>query len=329
MTFTQSSWSLSDLFPGINTPEIDLAFQGLANQAAEFEKFRVELKPDIPAEQFLNIVREAEKIMRAGYRIYGFAGLSFAANTQDQPTQALMGRVQQFFAELQNRMLFFSLWWKDLDDDNATRLMDDSGDYRYYLEEMRHYKPHTLSEPEEKIVNIKNVTGVEALTNLYDSITNRYTFKVEVDGEIKEMTRGELMSLVRQPDPNLRTRAYQELYRVYGNDGPILGQMYQTVVRDWRNENVSCASTPPRSLPATCQTIFPTMCRYPARSSTEKCADFPALFSKSRPNCLEWRSCAATTFTPPSANRRKPTISIPPPKWCWTHSRSFRPKSVN
>jgi oligoendopeptidase F len=150
-----------------------------------------------------------------------------------------MGRVQQFFAELQNRILFFSLWWKDLDDATANRLMDASGDYRYYLEEMRHYKPHTLSEPEEKILNIKNVTGIEALTNLYDSITNRYVFKVEVGGEVKEMTRGELMSYVRQADPDLRARAYQELYRVYGDEGPILGQMYQTAVRDWRNENVN------------------------------------------------------------------------------------------
>lgn len=239
MTFQQSPWSLQDLFPGIESPELDLAFKHLEAQVAEFEEFRAELQPDIPAEQFLNIVRESEKIMRAGYRVYGFAGLSFAANTQDQAAQTLMGRVQQFFAELQNRTLFFSLWWKDLDNSNAQRLMDASGDYRYYLEEMRHYKPHTLSEPEEKILNIKNVTGIEALTNLYDSITNRYTFKVEVDGEVKEMTRGELMSLVRQADPDLRARAYRELYRVYGEDGPILGQMYQTVARDWHNENVN------------------------------------------------------------------------------------------
>ncbi len=239
MTLQQSPWSLSDLFPGLDSPELELAFQHLEAQVAEFEEFRAELSAEMPADKFLNIVRESEKIMRAGYRVYGFAGLSFAANTQDQPTQALMGRVQQFFAELQNRMLFFSLWWKDLDEANAARLMDASGDYRYYLEEMRHYKPHTLSEAEEKIINIKNVTGVEALTNLYDSLTNRYIFKVEVDGEEKEMTRGELMSLVRQADPDLRARAYQELYRVYGNDGPILGQMYQTVVRDWRNEHVN------------------------------------------------------------------------------------------
>lgn len=238
MNFQQSPWSLQDLFPGLDSPELELAFKHLEAQVAEFEEFRPELRSDIPTDKFLNIVRESEKIMRAGYRVYGFAGLSFAADTQDQPTQALMGRVQQFFAELQNRILFFSLWWKDLDDANANHLMDASGDYRYYLEEMRHYKPHTLSEPEEKILNIKNVTGIEALTNLYDSITNRYVFKVEVDGEIKEMTRGELMSCVRQADPDLRARAYQELYRVYGNDGTILGQMYQTAVRDWRNENV-------------------------------------------------------------------------------------------
>jgi len=171
MTFTQSPWSLSDLFPGIDSPELDLSFKHLEAQVAEFEEFRAELMAEMPTDKFLNVVRESEKIMRAGYRVYGFASLSFAANTQDQAAQALMGRVQQFFAELQNRILFFSLWWKDLDDQNATRLMDASGDYHYYLEEMRHYKPHTLSEPEEKIVNIKNVSGIEALTNLYDSIT--------------------------------------------------------------------------------------------------------------------------------------------------------------
>jgi len=71
---------------------------------------------------------------------------------------------------------------------------------------------------------------------LYDSITNRYVFKVEVNGELKELTRGELMALVRTADPDLRARAYQELYRVYGEDAPILGQIYQNIVRDWKNE---------------------------------------------------------------------------------------------
>jgi oligoendopeptidase F len=116
--------------------------------------------------------------------------------------------------------------------------MEDSGDYRYWLEEMRHFTPYTLSEPEEKVINIKNVTGYNALVTLYDSITNRYTFTLEVDGEEKELTRGELMVYVRHHDPDLRAAAYQELYRVYEQDSSILGQIYQTIARDWRNENV-------------------------------------------------------------------------------------------
>ena len=74
---------------------------------------------------------------------------------------------------------------------------------------------------------------------LYDSITNRYTFKLEVDGEEKEVTRGELMVYARHHDADLRAKAYQELYRVYGLDGPILGQMYQAIVRNWSNEQLN------------------------------------------------------------------------------------------
>jgi oligoendopeptidase F len=87
------------------------------------------------------------------YRLYGFAALSFSSDTQDQAAMALMGRVEQFLAEMENRTLFFSLWWKALDDANASRLMQGAGDYTYWLEEMRHFK-HTL-RAEEKMSTSK------------------------------------------------------------------------------------------------------------------------------------------------------------------------------
>ena len=239
MTFTQTKWSLDDLYPGFNTPELESAFDVIEEQVTSFEGLRSNLTPDMPADRFIDVVQSSEQMTRVAHRLYGFAGLSFAADTQNQTAQSLQARVQQYLAEIENRTLFFSLWWKDLDEENARRLMDVSGDYRYYLEEMRLFKPHTLSEPEEKIVNLKNVTGSNALVTLFSSITNRYVFKLEVDGEIKELTRGQLMAYVQGSDPELRAAAYQELYRVYGDDGPILGQMYQTLVRDWRNENLT------------------------------------------------------------------------------------------
>jgi oligoendopeptidase F len=238
-SYSIKKWDLGQLFPAFDSPELQAAFDQVEEQVASFEGVRNKLSADMQAETFLAAVRASESMSRLAKRIYVFAGLSFAQDTQNQQAQTLRARVQQFGAEMQNRTLFFSLWWKDVDDANAERLMSASGDYRYYLEEMRHFKPHTLTEAEEKVINIKDVTGMGALIPLYDAITNRYVFKLEVDGQVKELTRAQLQPYIQGSDPDLRARAYQEMLRVFGADGPILGQMYQARVRDWHNENVN------------------------------------------------------------------------------------------
>ncbi len=236
--FKQTAWSLKDLYSG-DAAQLEASFTDLEAKVTAFEGYRALLADTMALPKFLEIIRALEVIYEAFNRLGGYASLQFSADTQNQAAQSLAARVDQFGAEMENKLLFFGLWWKALADEPAARLMEGAGDYRYWLEEMRHFKTHTLSEPEEKVINIKNVTGVSATTMLYEAITNRYVFKVTVDGEEREMTRGELMVYARHHDAGLREAAYKELYRVYGQDGPILGQMYQTLVRDWRNEQIN------------------------------------------------------------------------------------------
>ena len=238
-TYSQSAWDLTDLYQGFDDPDYETTFKEIESGAGSFQAYREQLTPEISEDLFINIISEYERYYRLLIRLNGFVQLSFAADTQDEAAQAQVARVDQFQAEISNQTMFFTLWWRALDDQNADRLLKAAGDYHYWLVAMRNFKDYTLSEPEEKIINIKDVTGVSALNMLYDSITNRYSFKIELDGEEKEMTRGELMALVREPDPDLRARVYQELFRVYQEDAPILGQIYQAVVRDWRNENIN------------------------------------------------------------------------------------------
>ncbi len=238
MTYSLSPWSLSELFPSQDSPEMKAAFDELDTMVVKFEALRPGLSAEMPVEAFLDAIRKLEAISRLAIRIGNYAELNFSANTQDQAIQAFLSLVESRMAVITNRTLFFSLWWKSLDTPAADRLMSASGDYRYWLEEMRHFKPYTLTEPEEKVINIKDVTGSMAMINLYNTITNRYTFRLTVDGEVKELTRGELMVYVRSPDPAMRAAAYQEMYRIYSQDAPILGQMYQTLVRDWHNEHL-------------------------------------------------------------------------------------------
>jgi oligoendopeptidase F len=238
MTYSLGKWDLSDLYPAQDSAEMKKAFEELEAQITAFETYREKLDPEMDVEEFMTAVEDQEKSSRLANRIAQFAGLQFAADTQDQKAQAFNAKVQQFMAKLQNKSLFFSLWWKSLEDEQTDRFKDVALEFEYWLKQIRNFKPYTLTEPEEKVINIKDVTGINAIRNLYSTVTDRYVFKVEVDGEVKELTRGELMALVQGPDPDVRAACYQELYRVFGEDGLVLGQMYQTIVRDYHNENI-------------------------------------------------------------------------------------------
>ena len=239
MPLKQTAWSLDDLFPGHDSPELEQAFKTLDKKLTQFEKFRPDLKADMDVEHFMDILVASDDISRLASKLYSYAYLAFAADTQNQIIQNLFGRIQQFSAEIENRSLFFKNWWKSLEDPQARRFMDVAGDYAYYLEALRLFKPHTLPESEEKIINLKNATGSQAIITLYDSITNRYKFRFVVDGKKKSLTRGELLPFLRRSEPELRAKAYQEMLRVFTEDGNILGQLYQNLVRDWYNENLT------------------------------------------------------------------------------------------
>ncbi|MGD2253730.1 MAG: M3 family oligoendopeptidase [Anaerolineales bacterium] len=236
--YEQSRWSLDELFPSADSKELRKAREQAEKQTQAFEALRPKLTSEIEPKAFVEILKRYEESVRRLSRLVYYSHLLFSEDTQDQQAQILQAQMQQLMAEIDNRTMFFKLWWKGLDDKVAERLMEVSGDDRYWLEALRLQIPHTLSEPEERVVNLKDVNGPEALVTLYDSITNRYTFSLEVEGEAKELTRGELQVHVYKPDADLRKAAYQELFRVYQQDSPILGQIYQYRVRDWYSEKV-------------------------------------------------------------------------------------------
>ena len=146
-SYKLSPWDLSDLYPSHDGPEIAAAFTDLETKANQFETHREKLTSDIDFEDFMDVVMELEAITIVARNLSTYPGLWFAADTQSQEAQALYARVQQFMAKIQNQTLFFSLWWKELADDKAEALMSRSNGYRYWLEEIRHFKPHTLTEP--------------------------------------------------------------------------------------------------------------------------------------------------------------------------------------
>ncbi|MDR2945761.1 MAG: M3 family oligoendopeptidase [Candidatus Adiutrix sp.] len=232
-------WNLDQLYAP-DSPALKSDLAALDEQAARFARWRERLAADITPADFTRLVAELEDVHRLAHRLSGYAALAFAQNTQDQKALAFMAKMDEKMADLGNELLFFEIWWKELPEEKAAPLIAAAPDFAYWLRRTRALRPHTLPEEQEKIVNLKDVTGREALIALYDSITNRYRYRTDFvpGGDGREVTRDELMVRVRSDQPEVRAGAYRELYRVYAQDGPILGQIYQTAVRDWRVENI-------------------------------------------------------------------------------------------
>jgi oligoendopeptidase F len=235
---TKVRWNLTDLFGAADAEQIDLTIRDLEQAVACLESARPSLSAEISTDSFLQLLATYETTVRLQRRLAGYAFLRFAEDTQDQAALSLQNRFNQLLASTENRLTFFELWFKDLPDDAAQRLIAASGDWHYFLESWRRLKPFTLTEPEERVITLKDVNGVEALLMLYDMITNAFSFTLEVDGERKTLTQDEIGSYVRDPRPEVRAAAYQEMYRVYMDQRAVLAQIYAHRVGDWHAEMI-------------------------------------------------------------------------------------------
>ncbi|MFC1549454.1 hypothetical protein ACFL4R_01125 [Nitrospirota bacterium] len=234
----EERWSLDDLVADFSEEKAASYLSEVEEAAGAIEKRRESLSADMDPAGFREILELVEDFAGKSRVLQAYATLRFSEDTQDQSALAFLGRVEQASTDARNRILFFELWWRSLDDDSAERLMEGAGDLRYYLVMERLFKDHTLSEPEEKIVSLKDVNGINALITIYDMITNKFQFTITVDGEQKTMSRDALSAYVRHPSPEVREAAYREQFRVYSEEVSVLGQIYVSRVRDWAGEQI-------------------------------------------------------------------------------------------
>ena len=158
--YQQTRWTLEALFPAADSPAVDQAVQELEAATSYLEALRPQLSPQISGEAFAQAVQKIETFTVLISRLGSYGQLWFTEDTQNQAALAMMGRMEQLLTDLNNRILFFRLWWRSLDDAAAQRLLDYTGDARYSFEQDRLFKDYTLSEVEEQIINIKDVKNI-------------------------------------------------------------------------------------------------------------------------------------------------------------------------
>jgi oligoendopeptidase F len=240
MTATMSSaanvsWDLSDLYTAVDDPRIEADLTAAQNRAKAFEAaYRGKVGQDAPS--LLAAVQEMEGIYEQMDRSGVYASLLHAAKTDDPRHGALLAKTQERRSTISKHLIFFDLEWVALDDTNANALLADPAlaRYRHYLAQKRIWKPHYLSEPEEKILQDKSITGKGAFMRLFDETAASLVFRVE--GEDKEYSLQQVLAGLYNPDRDFRRRSADALTTGLQANAKLFTYILNTLVFDHRND---------------------------------------------------------------------------------------------
>jgi oligoendopeptidase F len=233
-------WDLSELYAGPDDPRIEADIAEARRQAEAFaQTYRGKIASgELGGPALAQALAEYELLSEIGHRPSFYANLLFAADTQNQRAQQLVQRAREAATDTANLLIFFSLELITLDDERVTILLaaPEMAEYRHYVEALRRFKPHTLGEKEEQVINQKNLTGRSAFEQLYEELSGSLRFKVAVDGEERELTDGEVMALLRHPDRDLRERAFTSFLETHANHSLVLTAVFNNVFLDHKVE---------------------------------------------------------------------------------------------
>jgi oligoendopeptidase F len=219
----ETAWDLEPLVEGEGQEGVERRLSDALGRASSFAERHAGKLGELSSMQLRDAMGELasiyELVARAGY----YASLRFSTDTADPANGALLQLVQEQETQIQTKLLFFELEWAALSDERAEELLAGEGlDFcAHHLRNVRRYREHLLSEPEEKILAEKSLTGASAWTRLFEELTSAIEVTLPDGGQAaldvalsrlqladRDVRRATAEAVTAALAPGLRTRAF-------------------------------------------------------------------------------------------------------------------------
>jgi oligoendopeptidase F len=225
-----TEWDLSPLVGGEDDAGVDRQLDGATQRATAFADSYAGKFAELDAAGLAVAMHELERINELVGKAGSYASLRFSTDTADPVRGALLQRVQERATEIETKLLFFELDWAAVDDERAEALLsDDALQFcRHYLRSARRYRPHLLSEPEEKILAEKAISSATAWGRLFGELTAALRVTAD-DGEV---TLDVALSRLQSPDRDTRRTAAEAVSQALEPGLRTRGFIYNTLAHD-------------------------------------------------------------------------------------------------
>jgi len=227
-------WDLSHLYAGPDDPRFEADLDAAESAAADFAGRLRGRVAGLSATELAAAVDEVEALQEPVARAGAYAQLLFAADTANPRHGALLQRLQERATEIHKKLLFFELEWLAADEAQAQSLLADPAlaRRRHFLAGLRRYREHVLSEPVESVLSETNITGASAWSRLFDELLASLRFQVELDGQTRELSEEETLSLLYDPRREARRAGAAGLTAGLRANARVLGFVFNTLVQD-------------------------------------------------------------------------------------------------
>jgi oligoendopeptidase F len=228
-------WNLADLYAGPDDPRIRADGDACREDAEAFARAWRGRVAQIPAPELCRAVEQREDIAARSARGLLYAHLLFAGDTANPRHGALVAATQEAQTEIQRAVLFFDLEWIAVPEPRAEALLADPAlaRYRHYLAVARRERPHTLSEPEEKVLAVTGNTGRLAFQRLFDSVVGG--IRCRVAG--RDLALEEALSGLYRPERPARQAAAAAITEALQGERRVLTFALNTLVQEHADQD--------------------------------------------------------------------------------------------
>jgi oligoendopeptidase F len=191
-----TEWDLSPLIDGDEADGVERLLDESLARASTFAEAYAGRVAVLDGPELRAAMEELAAINDVAGKAASYASLQFSTDTADPQRGALLQRMQERLTEMETRLLFFELEWAALDDEQAERLLASDGleFCAHYLRSARRYRPHLLSEPEEKVLAEKSLSSRSAWARLFGELTSALRVPLRGDEVSLELALSELQS---------------------------------------------------------------------------------------------------------------------------------------
>ncbi|MBV8431862.1 MAG: M3 family oligoendopeptidase [Solirubrobacterales bacterium] len=226
----EAAWDLDPLVGGQGSGGVEDLLEEASRRASAFSERYAGQVAALDGPGLVEAMAELAEIEDLVGRAGSFASLRFSTDTADQERGALLQRVQEGATEIGTKLLFFDLEWAALDDDRARELLASDGlDLsRHHLQSARRYRPHLLSEPEEKILAEKSIAANASWARLFGE--QLAVLRVDLDEE--EVTLDMALSHLQSPDREARRSTAEAVTAALDPGLRTRGFIYNTLAYD-------------------------------------------------------------------------------------------------